>query len=136
MMSQNICVDQEFVHLLAEVKEIKSIEIKHGRIMQVGKPRRRRRRRKPKPKPEAENTNPSTKQQPLHTTGQDISSKEAMNTESMSISMTNVNDDGKVMDNSEMEQVLLLAPPPGGIVRESLILGQEVFSKEIGHDSV
>lgn len=85
--------------------------------MKVGKPRRRRRRRKPRPKPEAdkEKVN-STPAQPLA----DPMSKEETNIGIIS------NGGGDKNENSG--QVFPPAPPPGGIVREPLILGENMVN--------
>ncbi|XP_062610814.1 leucine-rich repeat-containing protein 74B-like [Saccostrea cucullata] len=134
---KNVCVDQEFVHLLNEVKEIKSIEIKHGRIMQVGKPRRRRRRRKPKPKPEVqtEKTDLSTKESLEHNKAQENVPNEQVNKLISDIKMSEKDSVLHVKEERKVDQIPPLAPPPSGIVRESMILGPEIVNEKIGENS-
>lgn len=127
---KNVCVDQEFVYLLEEVKEIRSINIKHGKVMKIGKPRRRRRRRKPRPKPEVEN---EKEELPIEPTAGDSrgleKTKNSLRKNEANVGVT-MSARGDVKDGSDVKQVPVTAPPPRGIVRESLILGQDIISKE------
>lgn len=127
---KNVCVDQEFVHLLEEVKEIKSINIKHGKVMKTGKPRRRRRRRKPRPKPEVEKEKVESSSKPKAQGNDGLdTTKDTLRKEETNVSL-NKSVGVDVKDGDVVKQVLATAPPPGGIVRESMILGQDIISKD------
>lgn len=112
------------------MKEIRSINIKHGKVMKIGKPRRRRRRRKPRPKPEGEN---EKEELPIEPTAGDSrgleKTKNSLRKNEANVGVT-MSARGDVKDGSDVKQVPVTAPPPRGIVRESLILGQDIISKE------
>lgn len=111
------------------MKEIRSIDIKHGKVMKTGKPRRRRRRRKPRQRPEVENENEGLSNKPTaqDSRGLDVA-KNSLKNEETNASLP-MSAGGEVKDGGDVKQVLVTAPPPGGIVRESLILGQDIISK-------
>lgn len=110
------------------MKEIRSINIKHGKVMKIGKPRRRRRRRKPRPKPEVENEKEELPIEPTAGDGLE-KTKNSLRKNEANVGVT-TSARGDVKDGSDVKQVPVTAPPPRGIVRESLNLGQDIISKE------
>lgn len=89
--------------------------------MKIGKPRRRRRRRKPRPKPEVEN---EKEELPIKPTAGDSrgleKTKNSLRKNEANVGVT-MSARGDVKDGSDVKQVP---------VRESLILGQDIISKE------